>query len=400
MYADDDEYIYALDSTYGKIFVYDNLCNLLFVLGNKGEQIGTFQYPVAIEKSGKYLLVLDRGKGSLTLFSPTDFFYTVKEANRLFNNGLYDEALQPWNKVLSECNNYSVAYTGIGKALFNKGEYESAMEYFKKSSNQSGYSDAYKYYRLNFIQNHFTAIVFTLVALIALCVLYKKLLSKRVKVFVGAMTGRIPEEKRIRGKTPFICMRHPFEGFENMRDTNTASYLVSSIIVLFWVLSELFKAQFTGFSFNEYVGKNINMTMMLIQTLGLYVLWVISSIAFRTFLAGRGRLVDVCATSSYIALPVIFANVIQIVLSQFLILEEAAFLNWISIIGVLWSAIMLIGGVKGINEYELKKSVGAILLNALGVVLIVFLFILFYSSLQQVISLIATIYSELQYRFF
>ena len=50
--------------------------------------------------------------------------------------------------------------------------------------------------------------------------------------------------------------------------------------------------------------------------------------------------------------------------------------------------------------YFLGKCVGPVLLTLLGVVLIVFLFVLFYSSLQQAFSLLSTVLSELRYRYF
>ena len=81
-----------------------------------------FRYPVAVGKTGDHILVLDRGKANVTLFAPTGFFEKVQSANRLFEKGLYDEALTPWREVLTECSNYTLAYTGIGKALFQKGD--------------------------------------------------------------------------------------------------------------------------------------------------------------------------------------------------------------------------------------------------------------------------------------
>ena len=61
---------------------------------------------------------------------------------------------------------------------------------------------------------------------------------------------------------------------------------------------------------------------------------------------------------------------------------------------------MLLAGVKGIHEYTFGETVKSILLTALGMLLIVFLFVLFYSSIQQAVSLVITILSELRYRFF
>lgn len=61
---------------------------------------------------------------------------------------------------------------------------------------------------------------------------------------------------------------------------------------------------------------------------------------------------------------------------------------------------MLLAGMKGVHEYTFGETVKAVLLTLLGVMLIVFLFVLFYSSLQQAFSLLSTVLSELRYRYF
>ena len=75
-------------------------------------------------------------------------------------------------------------------------------------------------------------------------------------------------------------------------------------------------------------------------------------------------------------------------------------MTWVTGNGLLWSGVMLVAGIKGIHEYTFGETVKAILLTLLFVVLIVFLFVLFYSSLQQAFSLVTTILSELRYRYF
>ena len=397
--VDEGGYIYGLDSTYGKIFVYDGQYTLLGVFAGMGEQTGLFRYPAAIGKAQDTLLVLDRGKNSITTFAPTAFFAKVRQANSLFEKGLYEQALTPWNEVLAECGNYNLAYVGIGKAYFQQGEYARAMACFREIGDQANYSEAFKYYRLNLIRDNFTWLMVGLFGLVALLVAWRRWLSRPVRSAAGRLYGKIPERARTYMAVPGRCMLHPFSGFEEMKDTGRASYLVSGACVAVWVLSQLAYQWLVAFVFNPNATSRMDVNMVFVSTAVVYALWVAANLGLRTFMAGRGTLREICSASAYSLIPYTLATVLNIGLSYFLTQEEGMFLTWVTTIGVLWSGVMLLAGIKGIHEYTFGETVKAILLTLLFVVLMVFLFVLFYSSLQQAFSLLATVLSELRYRY-
>ncbi len=157
--------INLLDLKTGRVFQYDDECNLLFIFGGKGSQKGTFTTVNAVESLGTNVYVLDGRKASITVFKQTEFGNLVHEAITLFNSGKYDEARGPWEEVLRRDSNYWLAYIGLGNAYLNQGEYETAMEYFLYNS-KVGYNDAFKGWRMNFIRDNFTVIAIVLVGLL------------------------------------------------------------------------------------------------------------------------------------------------------------------------------------------------------------------------------------------
>ncbi|MBQ4166004.1 MAG: hypothetical protein IJD85_06740, partial [Oscillospiraceae bacterium] len=130
--------INLLDLKTGRVFQYDNECNLLFIFGGKGSQKGTFTTVNAVESLGTKVYVLDGRKASVTVFRQTEFGDLVHEAITLFNSGKYEEARGPWQEVLRRDSNYWLAYIGLGNAYLNEGDFETAMEYFLYNS-RSGY---------------------------------------------------------------------------------------------------------------------------------------------------------------------------------------------------------------------------------------------------------------------
>ena len=158
--------INLLELNTGRVFQYDNECNLLFIFGGIGQQKGTFTIVNAVESLGTNVYVLDGRKCSITVFKQTEFGDLVHEAITLFNKGKYEEAREPWNEVLRRDSNYWLAYIGLGNAYLNEGNYEAAMDYFYYNS-KSGYNDAFKGWRMDFIRDNFTVIAVILLGLLA-----------------------------------------------------------------------------------------------------------------------------------------------------------------------------------------------------------------------------------------
>ncbi|MBQ6180301.1 MAG: hypothetical protein IJK31_01285 [Ruminococcus sp.] len=151
----DDGSINCLDRTTGRIFQYDEECNLMFIVGTKARQVGGFDTAAAVESYGSRLYVLDSAKDTITEFTETSFGAIVHEATALYNDGYYEEALDPWYEVLKRDGNYRRAYIGVASALLRKGDYKGAMKYAKLADSPKLYDKAFEAYRREFLRKHF-----------------------------------------------------------------------------------------------------------------------------------------------------------------------------------------------------------------------------------------------------
>lgn len=165
----DNGVINLLDLKTGRVFQYNDECELLFIFGGIGTQKGTFTTVNAVESLGTSVYVLDGRKNSVTVFAQTEFGSMVHEAISLFNKGLYDESIEPWLEVLRRDSNYWLAYIGLGNAYLNKNDYETAMTYFYYNS-RTGYNDAFKSWRMDFIRDNFT--IFAIIIIVLLAIIY------------------------------------------------------------------------------------------------------------------------------------------------------------------------------------------------------------------------------------
>jgi len=175
--VDDEGIITVVDGKTGRIYQCDKNGQLMFAFGGIGEQLGLFKIPTSIIEVGDKLYVLDSEKRNITCFKLTSFGEKVRTAISLYNMGLYEESIKPWEEVTRQNANYLLAYTGMGKAYYQLGKYELAMKNYRLANDRSNYSTAYKEYSLQVMRSNFGLVI----AGIALACLVYRILKFVVK---------------------------------------------------------------------------------------------------------------------------------------------------------------------------------------------------------------------------
>ena len=162
----EDGSINCLDLTTGRVFQYDEEGNLLFIFGSESEQLGGFTEVSAVESYGGEILVLDSRKNTVTVFEETDFGSIVHQATTLYNDGYYEEALEPWFRVLQYDGNYRRAFLGISAGYLVQGNYKESMKYAKLGDSSSRYNKAFDGYRQEWLSEHLTQLTIGIVLII------------------------------------------------------------------------------------------------------------------------------------------------------------------------------------------------------------------------------------------
>lgn len=164
--SDSEGFIFALDKNLGRVFMYDQRSELLSAFGKNGDGVGTFGEPAAIESLEDKIMVLDDKKNELVVFSPTIYGKDIRKGIKLYEEGSFKDALDPWREVQKLNSNYEIAYVGIGRALQLTDDYTGAMKSFKLSNNRTLYSGAKLDYRSYILRQHFTTVVVGFLAVV------------------------------------------------------------------------------------------------------------------------------------------------------------------------------------------------------------------------------------------
>lgn len=393
------DFVYALDKQFGRIYVYNQQNELLLNFGGTLDAEGHFKSPAAIETIGDKVIVLDSIKGNITIFEPTYYGSKIMEASYLYDHGLYEQAIEPWNEVLKHNTNSDLAYQGKARALYLAGEYSEAMKHYKAAGDQEGYSEARQKLRADYITNNFsTIVVIGLLIVIALSLLFKykeKILRKCGFKFLSE-TGYAGMAK---WKYPFYNLLHPSTGMTEMYYNKKESLPLGILFAFLWYASAVIIRQYEDFVFLGKTKPEINIFMIFATTIGILMVGCISNWAITTLVDGKGTFKNIFIYASYSLIPSTVAAFIVTVISHYMISTEAIFVQAILFIGYAWTALMLFMSIITVHDFTTKKSIITVILTVLGMLIIVFLLMLLVVLYSQVSSFVTTVAYEIFYRF-
>lgn len=193
-------------------------------------------------------------------------------------------------------------------------------------------------------------------------------------------------------------MRHPFEGFEDLRWKKAYNMKVALVIVALLFIVSVCSELMTGFLFENRTVKVFNVVPIIIRTVVIFFTWVVGNWALCTLFDGEGTMKNICVNTAYALVPYIIGQVINVILSNCLLRTESAFITFVSYVTILWTLVLLISGMKTVHQYSIPKTILFMLITILAMVVILILIVLLVSLFQQVYVFVYSIYTELLYR--
>lgn len=395
--VDDYGFVFYLDSGRGRVFQYTDNGQMISAFGGYGSQTGSFSNPVALETVNGNVVVLDDSDNTLNLFEPTEYTQLLRKAFLDLDTSEPEKALEAWNEVLKHNTNSQFPYYGLGMAYEKLGEYKKAMECFKLSSSKSEYSDAFREYRKQFMSEKLPIIGFIIVLIIA-CIVVTVVFAKRhKKVAIGDNAYSRLETKY---GFPLYTLFHPADGFAQFKyRTDLPSYLVSVIIVSAAFVISFISFFCTGFAFNSNDPEDYTVLSTLLSSFIIYIMFVVANWAVSSLLNGNGKMKEICSVVAYALIPYLCSQIVNILLSNVLTLNESMAITIVNTVGIVWSVLILIIGLSEIHQYYIGKTLLTVFLTVFAMVVIALIAFLFFSLMSQMISFVKSIMSELQLRY-
>ena len=195
----------------------------------------------------------------------------------------------------------------------------------------------------------------------------------------------------------YVCV-HPLDGFWDLTHEKRGSIAAANVIIAAMVLIEILRATLTNFQFMIVNMEYFNAVIVALRVLLPVFLWTVSNWSLTTLMDGKGRMRDIYMALSYALTPYVLINAAMIVLSLFITHDEGAVYYVLAGFSMLWTGILILCGMMMIHDYSFAKTVFSSLLTIVGMGVIVFVFVIFFSLISDAVAYFISLYKEILFR--
>ncbi len=385
--------IYSLlDDWRNRIFTYDTSGNLLYVFGGKGNALDQLSQPVAIAYYGDSIYVLDKATETVKCFTPTTYAKNLLDATKYHLQGEYEKENQLWNQIKKEYISSDLAYLGIGRNAYINGNYDEAMKYFKMINNKIYYSKALSMSARKKMEANILWLLPVFLIAVAVVVIGFRFVLKAMR----------------RSKSPTVqgvlyggyVISHPFDGFWDIRHEGRGNMRSATVILAAAFFVDVLFTRFQPYLFNNLNMAETNVFLRGFSNIVLPVMmWVVSNWCFTTLFDGKGTASDIYTATCYSLFPLVLFVPIILVVSQVFTADAQSIYSAMITLVYVWIGFLLFSSTLTIHQFTFTKTIAMILLTLIGIAIIIFISLLCFTLLADIIDFLSSIYKESFYKY-
>ena len=127
-------------------------------------------------------------------------------------------------------------------------------------------------------------------------------------------------------------------------------------------------------------------------------LFVLANWCLPTLCDGEGSFKDIFVAVSYCLLPIPMLVIPATLFSNFVTTSEANIISFLSSLAFVWMGLLIFCATMVTHDYSMGKNIITFLGTIAGMVLIMFVAVLFSTLVAKIVSLITNIITEIEYR--
>lgn len=192
----------------------------------------------------------------------------------------------------------------------------------------------------------------------------------------------------------------PFDGFWDLTRERRGSVAAANFIVFMTLLTRILRLQYTSFLFVRVNWARVNIFTQVLSILLPLLIWCLANWSLTTLFEGKGRMRDIYMGSAYSLTPYVLIQLPLILLSNAITVEEGAFYSVLSSISLIWCVLLLVVAMMMIHDYSLGKTLSFMVMSVFGMLVIIFVMMLFFSLVSDGIAYFVSLYKELSFRLY
>ena len=190
----------------------------------------------------------------------------------------------------------------------------------------------------------------------------------------------------------------PFDGFWDLSREHRGSVAAANTIIILALITRILKLQYTSFQFRTVHWETVNVFSEMLSILLPLIIWCCANWCFTTLFDGKGTFRDVYMAMGYSITPYVLLQLPMILLSNVLTVKEGSIYSVLAVVSLLWCAMLFIVSMMQIHDFSLGKTILFTIMSLFGMLIIVFLLLLFFSLLSDAAGYFISLYREILFR--
>ena len=388
----------------GTIFEYDSNGNLLFAFGGTDTErlrLGILVNPVAIDVTNdERIFVLDKKQNGVVVYKATEFASLVHEGIAMYNDGLYEQSEDIWERVRKMNTGFVMAYEALAKSSYKKQDYDQALDFYAVAGNNGGYAQAFWVARNNWLQNNLTtAIIICLV----LFLLYK------LVMWLDGEKDILDPLRKLRDnflKIPLVqqvlfakmVLKKPVDAYYDIRRKRKATVASATILYLWYIVLQITDIYVVGLLFNTHDLNHVNLLEVLVGAIGPVVLFILCNYLVSSITEGEGKASDLYIGLAYCMTPYLIAALPLQIITNVLVQNESFVYHFPMLLVIGWSAILFFMMVQEMHNYTFKQTVKNLLITLCTIFLFLLIGFIIYLLFGQLRDFVVSIVQEVAIR--
>lgn len=199
-------------------------------------------------------------------------------------------------------------------------------------------------------------------------------------------------------KFALYCITHPLDGFWDLTHEKRGTYAAANTILALTLIVRLMKLRFTSFIFLTVYWEELNLVLYMASIVFPLMLFVVGNWALTTLFDGKGRLGQVYMTCCYCLTPYPLMQFPLMIFSNFVTVDEAEFYSVLSVLSLVWCAMLFIAAMGQIHEYSAGKNILFMVASLFAMLVIIFILMIFFSMISQGVAYFISLGRELLFR--
>lgn len=234
----------------------------------------------------------------------------------------------------------------------------------------------------------------------------KPLESLESKSFGQTLKGILVSIKNVLGifwheifAYPLYIITHPMLGWQIFKQEKKGKMWAAITILFLYVIMKMVEYKYAGPVVNNNNPHKFNSLRILVYGIMPAILLSVANWSVTTLMDGKGKMKEIFMLACYSFHPVMVIGFFNIVVSNFVTVDEAQFVTLLKIIGWVLCGYMALTGLISIHEYGLGKVLFSVLLTILATAIIVFIALLIFNLAEQIYGFFYQLYDEFSTRY-